>query len=174
MSSESERWLWAPGYEGLYMVSSLGRIMGLPKKTHKGHLLKLKTTRAGYIHVCLCKGNIKKDFSVHRLVAMAFIPNKEGKKEVNHINGNRADNRVQNLEWCTRSENERHAYRALGKKPNTPWKDKPRKCARRFSDDQVRRIRKDKRSSPVIAREHGVSKTTIRDIKIRKNYKEVI
>ena len=72
------------------------------------------------------------------------------------------------------SENERHAYRVLGKEPNRPWAGKPRPCGRRFSDEQVRKIRSDTRPMAVIGAEYGVSKTAIRDIKIRKNYSEVV
>lgn len=168
-----ERWRWVVGYEGLYMVSDQGRVMSVPKKTHYGHVMKQKKMWAGYMVVCLCKNNVKKNMAIHRLVAKAFLDNPENKAEVNHKNGIRDDNRVENLEWTTRSENERHAYRELGKKPNRPWAGKPRKFARKFTDEQVRAIRADTRPMRVIGDEYGVSKTAIRDIKTRKNYTEV-
>ena len=80
-----ERWRWVPGYEGLYMVSDQGRVMGTPKKTHCGHVLKQGQIWSGYMRVCLCKENKKRGYAVHRLVALAFIPNPDEKPEVNHI-----------------------------------------------------------------------------------------
>lgn len=169
-----ERWRWVDGYEGLYMVSDHGRVLSTPKKTAHGRILKQRENWAGYMGVCLCRNGEKKSKSVHRLVAKAFVENKDNKPEVNHLNGDRADNRASNLEWATRSENERHAYRVLGKEPNKPWDGKPRKFARRFTDEQVRAIRADRRAYRAIGREYGVSKTTVRDIKTLKNYREVV
>lgn len=170
----NERWRWIEGYEGLYMVSDQGRVMGAPKRTHYGHVLALCKKRTGYVHVCLTKDGKKRYFAVHRLVASAFVGNPEHKPEVNHLNGLRFDNRAENLEWVTRSENEKHAYRVLGKAPNAPWRNIPRKFARAFTDDQARAIRDDMRGDTELARLLGVSKTTIRNIRNRTIYKEVI
>ncbi len=76
----------------------------------KGKLLKPKKHKDGYLFVTLTKEKIKKNFYVHRLVAEAFIPNPENKPQVNHINGNKSDNTISNLEWVTNAENSRHAY----------------------------------------------------------------
>lgn len=173
MSINRVEWRWVPGYEGLYMVSNRGDVMSLPKPTHYGHVMKQDKIWSGYLRVCLCKDSVKRGFAVHRLVASAFIPNPNGKAEVNHINGDRADNRAENLEWVTRSENERHAYSVLGKKPNAPWKGKARAFARKFTNEQVRAIREDKRPCTEIGREYGVSKTAIRNIKKHLVYREV-
>lgn len=171
--NEDEKWRWVPEFEGLYLVSNQGRVMGMPKPTVQGHIMRTKKNWAGYVTVCLSKNGKKHSKSVHRLVAAAFIPNPESKEEVNHINGKRDDNRVENLEWCTRSENERHAYTVLGKKPNAPWRGKPRKFARKLTDDQVRLIRRDTRPRTEIAKEYGVSKQTIEHIQKERIYKEV-
>ena len=170
---DKEIWRWVVGYEGLYMVSNMGNVMGVPKSTQAGHLIRARTGHRGYMHVCLCKDNKKKTFSVHRLVATAFIPNVDRKPEVNHKNGNRVDNRVENLEWVTRSENERHAYDKLGKQPQRYWAGKPRLFARKLTSEQVKAIRQDQRPSRQIGLEYGVSKTTILNIKKGKQYKEV-
>ncbi len=73
--------------------------------------MKPETTKTGYIACCLCKNRIRKGFLVSRLVAITFIPNTENKPYINHINGIKIDNKVENLEWCTQSENIKHAYK---------------------------------------------------------------
>lgn len=79
---------------------------------------------SGYTFVQLRKNNKTKCLSVHRLVAMAFINNPKNKPQVNHINGNKKDNNVENLEWCTQGENNAHAYRNGLKKHHACWKGK--------------------------------------------------
>lgn len=75
--------------------------------------LKQEKHAHGYMRVVLCKDKKYQHLFVHRLVAQAFIPNPENKPEVNHKNGIKTDNRVENLEWCSKSENEKHKYRVL-------------------------------------------------------------
>lgn len=115
-----ELWKEVKGYEGYYEVSSIGRVRSVDryvntgirhseKKLVKGSLLKLSLKRNGYLAVDLRKGSKQKTVSVHRLVAIAFIPQVEGKPIVNHKNLIKTDNRVENLEWVTRSENVQHA-----------------------------------------------------------------
>lgn len=114
--------LWKPikNYEGVYEVSSLGRVRRVSgfvnsgirhseKVWRNGHILKQHKKRNGYLAVDLSKNNIVKTISVHRLVAEAFLPKIEGKTVVNHKNCNKHDNRVENLEWCTAEENREHA-----------------------------------------------------------------
>ena len=104
---------WRPisGYEGLYEVSSLGEIRSL-NYNRTGKTRTLKTCiKKGYVVINLSKNNVKKNHQVHRLVAQAFIPNGENKTEVNHIDGNKENNTVDNLEWVNRSENMQHAYK---------------------------------------------------------------
>lgn len=113
-----EIWHDIPGYEGEYQASNFGRIKSVSRPIRRGTstytskevILKQQTDRNGYRFIILHK----KLCLVHRLVGMAFLPNP--KETINHINGNKADNRVENLEWATRSENTRHAYDVLHRK----------------------------------------------------------
>lgn len=116
---ELEEWRSIAGYEGSYEVSSLGRVRSLDRYNNKpqfvrGRMMKLHMrTNHGYPVVTLTKDGIPQPFLVHRLVADAFVDNPRRKPQVNHLNGVRKDARASNLEWTTRSENQRHAYETL-------------------------------------------------------------
>ena len=107
------------GYEGLYAVSNYGHIKSLPRKifNHKGfwnreeRIIKPEKDSKGYLRVSFCVNGKSHTFKVHRLVAQAFIPNPECKPQVNHIDGNKQNNNVENLEWCTNQENQIHAVK---------------------------------------------------------------
>lgn len=104
-----EIWKDIKGYEG-YQVSNFGNVRSVDKfdsigRFIKGKNIKLMKNRHGYYRLSLCKDGKVSNYSVHRLVAQAFIPNTENKPEVNHINTIKTDNRVDNLEWCTKKEN---------------------------------------------------------------------
>lgn len=110
--------IWKPvrEYDGLYEVSNFGSIRSLPRKAGnfkiKGRILKQFKTRQGYYAVNLSKEGISKTFAVHRLVAVAFVPNPKHKATVNHINEDKLDNRAENLEWLTLRENLHYGTRA--------------------------------------------------------------
>lgn len=117
---QEEIWKDIDGFEGYYQVSNMGRVKSLDRfvkhnwggyKLNKGKILKSYSKNGtNYEFVVLCVKNKRRMKSVHRLVAEAFMPNPENKPEVNHISGSKIDNRIQNLEWCTRSENQLHAF----------------------------------------------------------------
>lgn len=103
------------GYEGLYFVDTLGNVVAFPKKTRTNdgnRYISLKQQiKKGYAVVNLYnRGKKMKSLSVHRLVATAFIPNMNNYPDVNHINGIKLDNRVENLEWCSKQQNTKHAF----------------------------------------------------------------
>lgn len=96
-----EVWKDIKGYEGLYQVSSFGRV----KSSYTKRILKGGKNKAGYLLVGLYKQGVLSRKSIHRLVAEAFIPNPDNKPEVNHIDENKTNNVVSNLEWMTAKEN---------------------------------------------------------------------
>lgn len=117
---EQEIWKDIIGHEGLYQISNLARIKSLSRiivnkngfnKIIKERILSPVTMNIGYVAISLWRGNKDTKYTLHRLMAIHFIPNSENKKEVNHINGNRGDNNLLNLEWVTPSENMKHAMR---------------------------------------------------------------
>ena len=118
----SEKWKPIKGYEKRYEISSLGRVKSLsrPKHIPNGEfrhstekVLKLGKTRTGYLLAFLYRDSNRSSIPVHRLVADAFINNPNRLEQVNHIDGDKTNNSVSNLEWCTGSENLKHATRIL-------------------------------------------------------------
>lgn len=130
-SRKSEAWLPIEGYEGLYEVSDKGRVRSMMRtvitnagleRYVAGKLLSQKIEVGNYRRVSLSKNGKKKTFAVHRLVAMAFLPNR--KDTVNHKDGRPQNNNLENLEWCTAQENMRHAF-ATGIHKIEKGKDNP-------------------------------------------------
>ena len=111
-----EEWKDIEGYENKYQVSNLGRVKRILYKNQystkpKENILAKRCDGKGYAQVILYKNGKGKSIKVHRLVGKAFIPNTENKPQINHINGIKDDNRVENLEWCTNRENQIHAFK---------------------------------------------------------------
>lgn len=101
-----EIWKDVAGFENLYQVSNFGRV-----KNHKGLVLKPYTNNNGYECIKLA-GREQRNFLVHRLVAIAFIPTEQSNLTVNHIDFNRLNNRADNLEWCSTRQNLEHSRKA--------------------------------------------------------------
>lgn len=123
-----ELWKDIEGFEGLYQVSNLGNVKSLKRNIilKPGVVAYRKTKESGYYIV-----NLKsKPFYIHRLVAEAFIPNSENKPQINHIDCNKRNNNVKNLEWVTREENIQHAY----KNNLIPITEKRREASRRIAE----------------------------------------
>jgi len=164
-----ETWKPVVGYEWYYEVSDEGNVRTVGRYINSrtfrdSRMLKKKITKNGYESVGLRKDGKTKRLGVHRLVAQAFIPNPFGKSEVNHIDGNKRNNAVSNLEWVSRSENMVHSVRmheAMGKK-------------RKLTKDQIRLIRNDGRKHSEIAEEYGVSRSVISGVKLGTSYRDLI
>ena len=103
----NEEWKVIHGYGGKYEVSNYGNVRSLKGETK---LLQQRILNSGYLYVSLTHKGKSKNKTIHRLVADAFLDKKEGKSFVNHIDGNKKNNNIKNLEWVTRSENMKHAY----------------------------------------------------------------
>lgn len=103
---ESEVWKPVVGYEGLYEVSNIGRVRSINfHNSGKAKVMRPSLNTWGYLIVDLRKNNKRHSYTVHRLVAFAFIPNPDNLPEINHKNEIKYDNTVENLEWCTRKYN---------------------------------------------------------------------
>ena len=131
MSESGENWVPVSGYEDYYYVSDTGKVYSMPRfliignsfSKRIGGLVGFVNSNNGYMRVSLRNSSItvSKKF-VHVLVANAFIPNPEGKPQINHKNGKKRDNRVENLEWVTARENLVHSYKVLGRTPRSKHK----------------------------------------------------
>jgi hypothetical protein len=117
----NELWKDVEGYEGLYKISNIGRVRSVERyvkssiqssgeRLKKAKILKPWNNGKGYLVVTFKKDGERKNKYIHRLVAEAFIPNPENKCDVNHIDGDKSNNKLYNLEWNTRQENAKHAW----------------------------------------------------------------
>jgi len=122
----NEIWYPCAGYETHYEVSNLGNVRSIERmvnnRLHNGlkkspaKLLKQGKSKSGYFIVSFCVDGFKSNQTVHRLVARAFISNESNKPQVNHKDGNKLNNHIDNLEWMTASENGLHSFKVLENK----------------------------------------------------------
>lgn len=177
-----ETWKDVSGFEGKYQVSNLGRVKSLARTRNKHHYPEKilntthRLTKDGYARVTLRDDfGINHEYRVNKLVALTYLPNPSNKETVNHKDGNKLNNEVTNLEWATRSENMKHAYRHNLKKPMQGQENANAK----LSDDEVRQIRKSyirqskTYGTVALARKYGVTPRVIGQIVRRISYKNV-
>jgi hypothetical protein len=182
-----------PNYEGLYQVSNYGRVKGLERKvirsrnpvtfrTNKGRIIKPTTNQSGYLYIGLCKDGKLKVYILHRLIALTFIPNPNNKETINHINGIKSDNNINNLEWNTVSENHKHAYKTglrdsshlLGENGCCTGEKNTNSKLKAFEVKQIKDLLKLKRFTQTeIANLYKIGKTAISDIVNNKRWKHL-
>lgn len=170
-----EQWFRLKGYEGKYEISSLSNVRSLysyvPKTKkfkirHTPYQMKKRENKDGYLTVCLSLQGKSRHLLLHRLVAVNFIPNTLNLKEVNHINGVKSDNRVENLEWCTRGQNNTHAIRA-GLHPGHAGEING---GAKLTNQQAIEIRNSTERVKDLIKKYKVCQTTIYDIKRGRKY----
>ena len=176
-----EIWNDINGYEGLYQVSSLGTIKSLARFTpnqwsetsrfREEKQLSYQLTKDGYPTIKLSKNGNAIRYRIHRLVALCFLENPFGKEQVNHINGIKTDNRVENLEWATYSENSKHSFDNNLQNPRKGVENNKSK----LTEQQVFEIRNYKGifNTYELGIMYGVCNTTIGSILKRKTWKHI-
>lgn len=168
MGVRMEIWKEVRDFEGIYEISSLGRV----KILRNGNIKKNWVYKSGYAYIVLTKNKVQKTFLVHRIVAKAFIPNPDKKEQVNHLNCNKSDNRVSNLEWCSRSENAFHAVK------NDHWVKQNgslNHCAK-LTETKVKKILieiKNGCTGRFLSKKYKVATSVISEIKNNKSWKHV-
>lgn len=145
----NEIWKEVEGFNGEYLISNLGNIKS--NKNKKEILLKTTIDKCGYIRVGLRKEGKQYCYTIHRLVASAFIPNLENKKQVNHIDCNKRNNNVENLEWTTPSENIIHA-----------WKNGLREYNRKVISERLSKINKENKTKKIFSTKLNLSFDSIK------------
>ena len=169
--TENEIWKLFDSEFDDYMVSNMGRLKSL--KFGNERIMKLSLTKKGYSRVCLNQNKHIKHLKIHRAVAIAFIENPDNKIEVNHIDGNKQNNHVSNLEWVTAKENMIHAFTTGLKKPNISLNEHHGMC--KLSNENVLNIRNEYKSGNYtqyeLAIKYNCSRPMISHIVNNKNRK---
>lgn len=153
------------GFEGLYKINQQGQILTFHKTVK---FLNPMLDKKGYLRVELRKNSKRKGYFVHRLVAETFIPPINNKPFVNHIDGNKQNNCVENLEWCSNLENQRHAWKTGLAKPRYNEKH-PRCHIDKKTVLEIRHLRNDlKISVKEISEKFNIGRSTVSDIALFK------
>lgn len=167
-------WVDVVGCEEFYQVSNTGLVKSKVRRysmpnggfvNRGGSILKGKIDKYGYLSFHLRVNKKSKHATAHRLVAIAFLGHKEN-LQINHIDGNKLNNHIDNLEWCTSSENLKHAY--LHKLKNQDGEKNPQAKLSNCDIIEIRSKLKNKEKGIDIAKEYNVSKSTISAIKLNK------
>ena len=171
-----EKWLPCPGFETSYEVSNYGQVRSIDRYIYgrnglvKGQLIHFDFNKKGYPQLRLYNKNKKYVRNQHRLVALAFIPNPNNLTQVNHIDGNKLNNCVWNLEWISNSDNQKHAYK-LGLQPSRAGENN---CKSKLTTDQVTLIKviyNKGTSIKTISQEQNIPIGIIRDIIYLRTWK---
>lgn len=187
MVKDLENEIWKPvrGFDGTVFASNLGRIkrpstywesgrQGCRKKHLPERLQTIRVLKDGYCKTTICYKGIKKSYSVHRLVAIAFLPNPENLPCVNHKNGNKQDNCIENLEWCTHKENNLHSVNVLGHRTDGIYSHQAK--LRKEDVEYIRKyyIPNDKEfGRKSLAKKFGVDATVITNVITFRTYKNI-
>lgn len=169
-----ELWKDIPGFAGRYQVSNLGKIKSLNyNRSGRPGIIKLCRSKKGYLRTTLWFGKNRKTMTVHRVVSLVFIDNPKDLKEVNHIDGDKENNAVQNLEWCTRGGNIKHAY-----KQGLRSAQGGNNANAKLKESDVLKIRGvfAKEKTPTfksIAQEYKVSPSTIKKVVTRQSWPQI-
>ena len=162
---DNEIWKDIPGYEGMYQVSNQGRVKSLKRKGRRNNkILRPIKHRDGYLKVHLWLNGTAKTIKVHKLVMLAFTGKRSSELEINHIDGNKVNNHISNLEYCTHLENIHHAMKMGLRKT-------------KLTESQVLEIRKQYKSGNVthsqLAKRYNVNERTIGRIITREYWKHI-
>jgi len=185
-NTENEVWKDVLGYEGRYKISSFGRVRSLDREflrsdgvitSIKGKTRKTHINDDGYLVVGLRDGKREIKWKIHRLVVINFIPNSENKETVNHIDGNKQNNTPNNLEWATRLENSRHAWKTGLSKIYDHQRGEGSHHSK-LSEERVRELRESYSTGDYslidLAKKYLVCKSTVARIIKRESWKHVI
>lgn len=173
-----EIWKDIIGYEGRYRISNLGNVLSIKRRgsgcNKTGHNLKIKKDIHEYCYVNLYDGLKHKSYKIHRLVAIHYLDNPENKPQVNHLDFNRQNNMVNNLEWCSMSENHKHTWQN-GRGSNPLHEKGLNNPNTRYTLDNIKEmisLRRTGESYPSIAKHFGCSHSTVQ--RLTKQYRQML